>query len=217
MEKRDKAEEFLKSLKHIEPLEDVPKDVSLRYQETLANLIVQGSQLNPKKNWITSQNHFAIAASFILVFALGAFFTLNPGGSSDDVIGINQNQAGQSTSEIKIKEDQLLYSADEVSTPESSNTPIKISKSGHDYMSIPSGFPMTISVGNTWNTTSSLDLEIRKCLKFLDLDKSTNLIDEGFLGKQMIQAIWTPLNSNSWNVYLLDALCNVLDKKFVQD
>jgi hypothetical protein len=54
-------------------------------------------------------------------------------------------------------------------------------------------------------------------LKSLELDDSTNTIDTGFLNKLAVTAIWAPISSSSWNVYLVDAGCNVLDKKFLKE
>ena len=215
MEKRDKAEELMKALHNIEPLEDIPADVSSRFQETLANLALSTSHTQPKKNWLTGSNQFALAASFTLVFALGAVFTLNSGSNSDDSIGISQNQKSVTPAENDAEDDQLLYSAGEGSIPERSNTPVKVSNSAHDYVAIPSGFQKTLGVGKTWNSAEALNSTLQKCLKSLELEDSINLIDAGMLNQQAVKALWSPVTSNSWNVYLLDAECNVLDKKFV--
>lgn len=217
MEKRDKAEELMNALHNIEPLEDVPTDVSSRFQETLANLALSASHAQPKKNWLTGSNQFALAASFTLVFALGAVFTLNSGTDPGDPIGISQNQGTNAPVESGVKEDQLLYSAGEGSIPETSNTPIKLSNSAHDYLSIPAGFQKTLGVGITWNSPSTLEPFMIKCLKSLELNETTNTIDAGFLNKIAVTAIWAPISSSSWNVYLVDAGCNVLDKKFLKE
>ena len=216
MEKRNKAEELMKALRNIEPLEDVPTDVSSRFQETLANLALSTSHTQPKKNWLTGSNQFALAASFTLVFALGAVFTLNSGNESGNSTGISQNQGTNATADSDVKEDQLLYSAGEGSIPETSNTPIKLSNSAHDYLSIPAGFQKTLGVGITWNSPSTLKPSMTKCLKSLELDESTNTIDAGFLNKMAVTAIWAPISSSSWNVYLLDEACTVIEKRYVE-
>ena len=217
MEKRDKAEELMSALHNIEPLEDVPTDVSSRFQETLASLALSASHANPKKNWLTDSNQFALAASFTLVFALGAVFTLNSGTDPGDPIGISQNQGTNAPVESDIKEDQLLYSAGEGSIPKTSNTPIKLSNSAHDYLSIPAGFQKTLGVGITWNSPSTLEPSMIKCLKSLELDDSTNTIDTGFLNKMAVTAIWAPISSSSWSVYLMDEACSVIEKRYVEN
>ena len=217
MEKRDKAEELMSALHNIEPLEDVPTDVSSRFQETLASLALSASHANPKKNWLTGSNQFALAASFTLVFALGAVFTLNSGTDPGDPIGISQNQGTNAPVESDVKEDQLLYSAGEGSIPKTTNTPIKQSNSAHDYLSIPAGFQKRLGVGITWNSPSALEPTMIKCLKSLELDESTNTIDAGFLNKLAVTAIWAPISSGSWNVYLVETGCNVLEKKFIKE
>jgi hypothetical protein len=217
MEKRDKAEELIKSFQNLGPLEDVPADVSLRFQETLTNLAFRDSQVRPKKTWLTSGNQFALAASFVLVFAIGAVFTFNSGEVPSDSISVSQNQANNTPAENNIKDDLLLYSDGEGSIPETSDNPIKLSNSAHDYASVPTGFQSKISVGNTWNSTSALDPSSVKCLKSLELEESTNLIDSGLLNGNAIRAIWTPINLNSWNIYLVGIDCKVLEKKFFSE
>jgi hypothetical protein len=217
MEKKDEAEELMNALHKIEPLEDVPTDVSSRFQETLANLAASAAHTQPKKNWLTGSNQFALAASFTLVFALGAVFTLNSGIDQGDPIGISQNQGTNAPVESDIKEDQLLYSAGEGSIPEMSNIPIKLSNSTHDYSSIPAGLQKSLGVGITWNSPDALEQSEIKCLKSIELDQSTNTIDTGFLNKMAVTAIWVPISSNSWNVFLVDEACSVIEKKFVQN
>lgn len=217
MEKRDKAEELIKSFQNFGPLEDVPVDVSARFQEALTNLALRDSQVRPKKTWLTSGNQFALAASFTLVFALGAVFTLSSGGGSSDSVDVSQNQTSNIPTENDIKDDQLLYSAGGNSIPETSNSPIKISSSAHDYVIIPTGFQSKLGVGNTWNSANTLEPATAECLKSLGLNESTNLIDLGLLQAKTVKAIWTPVNSNSWNIYLVDDRCNVLEKKFFTD
>jgi hypothetical protein len=217
MEKKDEAEELMNALHKIEPLEDVPTDVSSRFQETLANLAASAAHTQPKKNWLTGSNQFALAASFTLVFALGAVFTLNSGIDQGDPIGISQNQGTNAPVESDIKEDQLLYSAGEGSIPEMSSIPIKLSNSTHDYSSIPAGLQKSLGVGITWNSPDALEQSEIKCLKSIELDQSTNTIDTGFLNKMAVTAIWVPINSKSWNVFLVDEACSVIEKKFVQN
>lgn len=217
MEKKDKAEELMKRLQNIGPLDDVPADVSSRFQETLTNLTLRGSQVRPKKFWLTSANQFALAASVALVFALGAVFAFNSGGDLSDSNGGNQNQASNTPAGNNIKDDQLLYSAGDGSVPKKSSNPIKMSNSTHDYMSVPTGFQRKLGVGNTWNTASTLEPATVKCLKSLELDESTNLIDLGLLNGKAVKAIWTPINSNSWYIYIVDIDCNVLEKKFFKE
>lgn len=217
MKKRDKAEELMKTLENIEPLDDVPAGVSSRFQETLASLALRDSQVKSKKSWLIGSNQFALAASFTLVFALGAIFTLNSGSDSGDSIGVSQNQSTDTSAENDVKEDELLYSTGEGSIPVTSNTPIELSNSAHDYLTIPGGFQKSLGVGNTWNSTSALEPSVLNCLKSIELDRSTNLIDNGFVKKQPIKAIWTPVTSNSWNVYLVGIDCSVIEKKYVEE
>jgi len=216
MGKKDKAVELVNGLQSIEPLEDVPADVSVRFQETLARLALKESQSKSKKNWLSGGNQFALAASFTLVFALGAVFTINSGGNSGNSINVNQNQASNAPTDNNVKDDQLLYSGSEGSIPKTSYSPIINSNSAHDYVTIPEGLHEALGVGATWNSAERLETSTAECLKKLELSDSTNLIDKGFLNKKAVTAIWTPIGAGSWNVYLVDANCSVIDKKFIQ-
>lgn len=213
MEKKDKRSELMKSLQNIKPLDDVPADVSLRFHETLNKLKLDGFSSTPKNNLLTGANRFAFAASFALVFALGAVFAFNSGSNSMDSMTVSGGQSTNSLEENNVKDDQLLYSAGDSSIPKISNSPIKLAISGHDYFDIPDGLQKLLDVGQTWNSVSSLDSPQVRCLKLLELDETTNLIDAGFLGKREIQAIWMPIGSESWNIYLIDTTCKVLEKK----
>ena len=82
MGKRDKADELIASLSSVEPLEEVPSEVSKRFHETLSRLANEQTSAKTKTHWFNSANQFALAASFVLVFALGAVVTLNTGNNS---------------------------------------------------------------------------------------------------------------------------------------
>jgi hypothetical protein len=215
MEKEDKSEELIQNLKNIESLEEVPADISSRFHETLANLTLHDLKTKPKKNWLAGGNQFALAASITLVFALGAVFTFNSGGSTDDSLNMSQGEVSSASVDNKVKDDQLLYSAGEGSIPQTSDAPINLSNSAHDYVSVPIEFPRTLGVGNTWNSAIALEPSIVKCLSSLELDESTNLIDSGFLNGKIVKAIWTPVGPRSWNVYLINDSCIVIDKRFI--
>ena len=217
MEKNINAEELIKSLKSIAPLEEVPSDVSQRFNETLAKLASQDAQTSKRGNWLTGTNQFALAASFTLVFALGAVLTLNTGGDSSELSADLGNQSSVSSPESNISDDQLLYSGGENSMPKTSPESVLITNSGHDYVDIPTSFPKTLGVGSTWNSLNALDPVLVSCIKTLDLTAATNSVDSGVLNGKAIRAIWSPLTSTSWNVYIVDAACNVIDKKYVSE
>jgi len=214
MEKRDKAEELIHSLRDYGQLEEVPAEVSSRYQESLSALVLSTQVSQKKKSWLTGSNQFALAASFTLMFALGAVFTLNLDTKSGESVTPAQTQSAATPEESGVKDDQLLYSAGEDLLPKESSTPIILTNSTQDYSSIPSGFAAILNVETTWNSPADLDPATIGCLKSLELDKSTNLIDVGTLAGKAIQAVWTPVTSSSWNVYLVDAKCRVLEKRY---
>lgn len=216
MEKRDKADELIKSISSIEPLEDVPADVSVRFHETLSRLSSEAAKREERKSWLGRPNQFALAASFFLVFALGIVVNLNSDKNLPGQNNLIQAQPSTKASSFGVEDDRIQYSGGDKSTPKPTDLPIKISNSSHNYSEIPSDFSKKISVGITWNSTKGLSQANLACLEKLELSISTNLIDLGNLNGKPIRAIWVPLTQSSWNVYLIDIQCVAIEKKFVK-
>ena len=127
MEKRDKADELITSLSSVKPLEEVPSEVSKRFHETLSRLANEQTLAKKKARWFNSVNQFALAASFVVVFALGAVVTLNSGDNSVDPLGVAKPQSSASSSDTDITDDQIQYSGGDKSIPKSSTDLIKLS------------------------------------------------------------------------------------------
>lgn len=215
MEKRDKADELITSLSSVEPLEEVPSEVSKRFHETLLHLANEQTSEKAKTHWFNSANQFALAASFVLVFALGAVVTLNTGDNSVNPLDVVKPQSSAS-SNTDITDDEIQYSGGDKSIPIASTDLIKQTVSSQDYTEIPMDFYKKLGVGSTWNSAAKLDNVTLQCLEKLELIDSTNLIDSGVFQEESIKAIWAPVTRSSWNVYLINSSCVVLDKKFVQ-
>lgn len=216
MEQRDKADELIRSLSTVEPLEEVPSDVSKRFHETLSRLAEDRVVTKTESHWFRNANQFALAASFVLVFALGAVVTLNSGGNPAVPLGVVKPHSSGSPTSADITDDQLQYSAGNNSIPVSSIDLIKQTESLHDYSDIPMDYYKKLGVGATWNSAAKLDSETRQCLDKLQLTDLTNLIDLGIFQGKSIKAIWAPVTRSSWNVYLVNSSCEAIDKKFVQ-
>lgn len=215
MEKRDKADELITSLSSVEPLEEVPSEVSKRFHETLSHLANEQTSAVTKTRWFNSANQFALAASFVLVFALGAVVTLNTGNNSVNLLDVVKPQSSAS-SNTDITDDEIQYSGGDKSIPIASKDLIKQTASSQDYTEIPMNFYKKLGVGSTWNSAAKLDSVTLQCLEKLELIDSTNLIDSGLFQEESIKAIWAPVTRSSWNVYLINSSCVALDKKFVQ-
>jgi hypothetical protein len=215
MEKRDKADELITSLSSVEPLEEVPSEVSKRFHETLSYLANEQTSAVTKTRWFNSANQFALAASFVLVFALGAVVTLNTGNNSVNPLDVVKPQSSAS-SNTDITDDEIQYSGGDKSIPIASKDLIKQTASSQDYTEIPMDFYKKLGVGSTWNSAAKLDSVTLQCLEKLELIDSTNLIDSGLFQEESIKAIWAPVTRSSWNVYLINSSCEALDKKFVQ-
>lgn len=215
MEKRDKADELITSLSSVEPLEEVPSEVSKRFHETLSDLANEQTPAKAKTHWFNSANQFALAASFVLVFALGAVVTINTGDNSVNPLDVVKPQSSAS-SNTDITDDEIQYSGGNKSIPIASTDLIKQTESSQDYAKIPMDFYEKLGVGSTWNSAAKLDNVTLQCLKKLELIDSTNLIDAALFQEETIKAIWVPVTRSSWNVYLINSSCVVLEKKFVQ-
>ena len=215
MEKRDKADELITSLSSLDPLEEVPSEVSNRFHETLARLANEQTSAVTKTHWFNSANQFALAASFVLVFALGAVVTINSGDNSVNPLDVVKPQSSASSS-TDITDDEIQYSGGDTSIPIASTDLIEQTASSQDYAEIPMDFYKKLGVGSTWNSAAKLDNVTLQCLKKLELIDSTNLIDSGLFQEESIKAIWAPVTRSSWNVYLIDSSCEVMDKKFVK-
>jgi len=215
MEKSDKADELIASLSSLEPLEEVPSEVSKGFHETLSRLANEQTSAKAKTHWFNSANQFALAASFVLVFALGAVVTLNTGNNSVNPLDVVKPQSSAS-SNTDITDDEIQYSGGDKSIPIASTDLIKQTVSSQDYTEIPMDFYKKLGVGSTWNSAAKLDSVTLQCLEKLELIDSTNLIDSGVFQDESIKAIWAPVTRSSWNVYLINSSCVALDKKFVQ-
>ena len=216
MERNDKSEELISSLAKLEQLQEVPTQVSARFHETLSGLVAQESKKSSKKSWLTSSYQFALAASFVLVFAIGVVINLEPNSANLGQVSQNEATSSSSPTNSEITEDQIQYSDGSKSMPEVSDSQILKSNSKHNYVDIPMDFYKKIGVTSTWNATRGLDEENLQCLKKLELTNSTNLIDTGTFEGKTVKAIWTPVTKSSWNVYIVDSTCGALDKKYVQ-
>ena len=213
MPKKSEADRAIESLSKLEPLEDVPTQVSANFDATLSRLMSETTSKKQKTSWLSGANQFALAASFLVVFALGAVVTLNTGTNSEISL-----VASNSTTENDplTKDDQLLFSDGAGSAQPPSDTPVGIFRSGHDYTVIPADLYLTVGAGATWNSPQDLIALDKSCLSALQLDQITNVIDYAKLGSLSIRAVWSPVSLNAWYVYLIDENCSAIDKKFVE-
>ncbi len=213
MPKKSEADRAIESLYKLEPLEDVPTQVSANFDATLSRLVSSSKSSDQKKSWLSGANNFALAASFLVVFAFGAVVTLNSGTNSEISV-VASNSANEN--DPLTTDDQLLFS-DGAGSPQSSpKTPIGIFRSGYDYTVIPADLYLTVRAGATWNSPQDLTALDKSCLSALQLDQITNVIDYAKLGALSIRAVWSPVTLNAWYVYLIDESCNAVDKKFVE-
>lgn len=212
MPEKNEADEILAKLSSLSPLEDVPSNVSENFHAKLSEL-ASVSQREKKSGWTSGANQFALAASFAAVFALGAVVTLNSGSNST----ISQVTSGATSNNYSMQTDDQLLFSDGVDSPSfSADSSATVTNSGHDYTQIPADLYRQLNVGTTWNSIIDLAKTDKSCLESLQLNRITNLVDYGRFGEEKIRAVWSPVTSTSWYIYLLDKSCIAIDKKYFE-
>jgi hypothetical protein len=206
--------EFLAALQGLEPLEDVPVDVSKRFNETLSRLIREKEDelLKPSRKYQFSS--FSIAASFLVVVAFGGVVTLNT-QSEVTVSSSPSSELNKPTPDVT--SDQNLFSNDQDKNPKSSATPIKLLNSNSNYDSADLNLAKSLEIGSDWGTTKAITGQLNTCLSNLLISDYLSAVDQGTFRGQKIQAAWSPVGPSSWNVYLIDASCNVIEKKYIAE
>jgi hypothetical protein len=212
---RNKDEEKLTAaLRGLDPLEDVPADVSQRFNETLSRLRneKESALVRPTKKFQFSS--LSIAASFLVVLALGSVITLN-----------SQNEGSLDTNPTNLTEqpnpgitsDQNLYSNNQSSSPKSLTDPIILLNSNSNYESIDLKMVKTLEIGSDWLSASSIPGRLKACLVNLQISEFVSAVDTGFFKGERIDAVWSPVGPSAWNVYVIDSNCEVLEKKYIEE
>jgi hypothetical protein len=202
-------------LKKLEPLEDVPAGVSERFEQTLENLAL--THRNKKKGFRLSREgtNFAVAASLVLVFGMGALTFLGPIQEENGIIIANQGAPSGNSDNPTVSDDQLLFSEGSETQPVIENSPITIKNSGTDYDLLTSESIQEIGVTSSWKLDSELERSLFDCLQANQLNENINLVDAGSWKGEDVWAVWSPLTSDSWNIYLITKQCDVLERKYL--
>jgi hypothetical protein len=201
-----------KALSELKQLEEVPADVSARFNQTLDALASKATtpiKTQPSRFQFTS---FSIAASFFVVAAFGGIVTLNSSSKEKMVIG---GQTTKTTESSDVADDQTLYSNNSVEMPISSTDPVQQLNSGTDYGALSVEIAMKLGIGNTYNSVETIKMELQACLRNLGIENYVSALDKGRYKGQLVQAIWSPATKDSWNVYILGPGCSVIVKEIV--
>lgn len=206
----DKLQRALSGLKQ---LEEVPADVSARFNQTLDALASTGSKSIKTQSSRFPFTSFSIAASLFVVVAFGGIVTLNSSSKENVVIGA---QPAETTESSDVADDQTLYSNNSDEVPISSSDPVQQLNSGTDYGVLSVEIAKKLGIGNTYNSIQTVKMELQACLRNLGVDAYISAIDQGRYKGQSVQAIWSPATKDSWNVYILDLNCSVMAKEFIK-
>jgi hypothetical protein len=201
-----------KALSELKQLEEVPADVSARFNQALDALASTGSTSIKTQSSRFQFTSFSIAASFFVVVAFGGIVTLNSSSKENVVIG---GQATEATESSDVADDQTLYSNNSDEMPISSTDPVQQLNSGTDYGVLSVEIAMKLGIGNTYNSVETIKMELQACLRNLGIESYVSAIDQGRYKGQMVQAIWSPVTRDSWNVYILGPGCSVIVKEIV--
>lgn len=206
---KNEDHDLRETLNHLAPLDEVPHDISRRFDETLELLIHEHEKSKKKPSQRFQFSAFSIAASFFVVVAFGAAITLN---SSSEVSVVAQSRSSNEKPNPSVTVDQNLYSSESTSSPKVSEAPILILNSGQNYELISSKADIGVALENSLRKPSNLPSGLRKCLVNLGLIDSLNAVDMGSYKGGTITAAWSPVSEKSWNVFLIDVKCTVVDK-----
>lgn len=203
---------LIRALQELDALEEVPSSVSKNFNKTLSRLVNEREATKGNSQKRSGVPNFSIAASFFVVVAFGTVVTLN----SQSEISVTSNpsetpgQPNPSTTS-----DQYLYSNNSDSEPKISSEPIQLMNSKTNYELINVDIARSLGINSSWNSTDELEPDLRTCLKDLQISQNLSTIDQGVFKGLNVRAAWSPLNLESWNVYIIDSNCEVLEKKFV--
>jgi hypothetical protein len=204
---------LIRALQELDALEEVPTSVSKNFDKTLSRLVNedQATKGNPqKKSRVLS---FSIAASFFVVAAFGAVLTLN----SQSEVSLSSNPSVASDQpNPSTTSDQYLYSNNADSEPKVSPEPIQLMNSQTNYELINMETARSLGIGSSWNSINELDPDLRTCLRNLQLTMGLSTIDQGVFKGVNVRAAWSPVTPDTWNVYIIDSKCEVLEKKYVE-
>lgn len=206
---KNENDDLRATLNHLAPLDEVPHDISRRFDETLERLIQEQEKSKKKPSQRFQFSTFSIAASFFVVVAFGAAITLN---SSSEVSVVAQSRSSNEKPNPSVTVDQNLYSSESNSSPKVSEAPILILSSGQNYEFISSKADIGIALENSLRQPSNLPSGLRTCLVNLGLIDSLNAVDMGTYKGGAISAAWSPISKTDWTVYLIDEECNVINK-----
>ncbi len=203
---------LIRALQELDALEEVPTSVSKNFDKTLSRLVHEDQSTkgnSQKKSRVLS---FSIAASFFVVAAFGTVLTLN----SQSEISVSSNPSVASDQpNPSTTSDQYLYSNNADSAPKVSPQPIQLMNSQTNYDLISTDTARSLGIGSLWNSINELDSDLRTCLRNLQLSTALSTIDQGAYKGVNVRAAWSPLTQDSWNVYIIDSKCEVLEKKYV--
>lgn len=204
--------DLLAALKGLEPLEAVPQDVSKRFNETLSRLIMEKEEALIKPRKINQFSSFSIAASFLVALGIGGVVTIN----SQSEVTISNNSVNESSeSNPDVRKDQNLFSKNQNVTPKEVPTPISILNSLSNYNSLDLDLAKSLEIGSDWGVSTALPRELRVCLSNLQISSYLSALDQGLYNGQKVRAAWSPMSRGSWNVYIIDQNCKVIDKIYL--
>jgi hypothetical protein len=203
---------LIRALHKLDALEEVPSSVSKNFDKTLSRLVYEHEATKGNSQKRSGVLNFSIAASFFVVVAFGTVVTLN----SQSEISVTSNPSETSGQpNPSTTSDQNLYSNNSDSGPKISSEPIQLINSKTNYELINVDIARSLGIDSSWNSTDKLEPDLRTCLKNLQVSQNLSTIDQGVFKGLNVRAAWSPLNLDSWNVYIIDSNCEVLEKKFV--
>ena len=203
---------LIRALQELDALEEIPSNVSDNFDKTLSRLVHEHEANKSDSQKRSRILNFSIAASFFVVVAFGTVVTLN--SQSEISIGSNPSETS-GLPNPSTTGDQYLYSNNSDSTPKFTSTPIQLMNSQTDYELINTETPRKLGIKSSWNSIAELEPDFGACLKNLQISQSLNTIDEGMYKGEKVRASWSPITLDSWNVFIINSDCEVLEKIYI--
>ena len=203
---------LIRALQELDALDEVPSSVSKNFDKTLSRLVNEHEATKGNSQKRSGILNFSIAASFFVVVAFGTVVTLN---SQSEISVSSSSSETSGLPNPSTTSDQYLYSNNSASQPKISPEPIQLMNSKTNYELINVDIAGSLGINSSWNSTDELEPDLRTCLKNLQISQNLSTIDQGIFKGLNVRAAWSPLNLESWNVYIIDSNCEVLEKKFV--
>ena len=202
----DKSDEQLRRIfREIGELKEVPSGIAASMEKTIEGLLRE--EKPAKTSWI-SRNSLALAAGFVAVFGLGLALNMDSSPINNISPTISNDQNSQKNDDV------LTSSGSEI---EMTEAPLRQFNSSLEYAKPFKINDLPFTPITTYGKVSTLSGELRNCLVELGLSQTVSFIDEALYKDVGATAIWSAIDSKSWQISIINEKCEPVDEIFVRN